>query len=421
MRFLQPPLLTLFTALTAAVPYPRDSLRDAGFGYLQPEQCSEYCGAENELCCSADQACHTSVGVPTCTVLTTHELAERDFTTTWTETLTFTSTISSWYVPTTTVGVGTGGGPCIPPAGSGQIACGPICCADWQYCAFDGQCMANPGFSTFTEVVTTGVYVTTQFSAPYRPTSGTATQTQPTGTFVSATESATSTNPAAVSTAGGQLSGGAIAGIVVGTIAGVVLLVLLCFCCIARGLWHAFAGAFGGGGGKKHRGTERIETTEKRYSRHGSAAVGAAGGGRSSQRTWFGAGGGGGGGRPSGAGARKEKKSGESLGWLFAAIGAIALLLGLRRSDKRRTSSSHARSRSDWSSSYFSDPYTVTSPSELFPRLIFSNNSAANTDTFSLPGSLSSDRRTRRSRQSRQSRRSRQSRGTRTSTRPSRG
>ncbi|KAI1826490.1 hypothetical protein F4861DRAFT_85686 [Xylaria intraflava] len=394
MRVLQHPLLTLlfttFTTFTAAVPYPRDSLRDNGFGYLMPQQCSEYCGADNELCCSADEACHTSAGVPTCTGLT-HVLVDRDYTTTWTETKTYTSTISSWYVPTTTAGVGTGGGPCVPPAGSGEIACGPICCAVWQYCAYQGQCVANPGYSTYTELVTTGVYVTTQFSAPYRPTSGgaTATQSEATGTFASATESATGTTPAAVSTANNQLSSGAIAGIVVGTIGGVVLLLLLCFCCIARGLWHAFAGIFGGG--RKHRGTERIETVEKRYSRHGSAAAAAASGGRTSHSAWFG-----GGGRPSGAGSRKEKKSGESLGWLVAAIGALALLLGLRRSDKRK-SSSHRHSRSDVSSSYVSDPYTVTSPS-----------------------SFSSDRRTRRSRQSRQSRRSRQSRGTRTSTRPSR-
>ncbi|KAF2972910.1 hypothetical protein GQX73_g532 [Xylaria multiplex] len=357
MRLTAPPpalIALLFTTLTAAVPYPRDSLRDNGFGYLKPQECSEYCGAENELCCSADEACYTSAGTPTCTGLT-HLLAERDYTTTWTETHTYTSTISSWYVPTTTAGVGSDGAPCVPPEGSGQIACGKICCANWQYCAYDNQCLANPGYSTYTEVVTTGVYVTTQFSAPYRPTSGpSATQSSPTGTFVSATESAssTSTSPAAVSTADNSLSGGAIAGIVVGTIAGVILLLLLCFCCIARGLWHVVAGIFGGG--KKKRGSERIEVTEERYSRHGSAAAA-----RPTHRTWFG----GGGGRPSTA-SRKEKKSGSGLGWLVAAIGAIALLLGLRRGDKRK-SNSHRPSRSDWSSSYYSDSYTATSPSEF--------------------------------------------------------
>lgn len=383
----------LFTALVAAVPYPRDELRANGFGYLMPQECSEYCGSDNELCCSADEACYTSAGTPTCTGLT-HLLVERDYTTTWTETKTYTSTISSWYVPTTTAGVGSNGGPCVPPEGSGQIACGPICCTNWQYCAYDGQCVANPGYSTYTEVVTTGVYVTTQFSAPWRPTSGpsatdtSATDTSATGTFASATESPSGTNPPAVSTTNNSLGAGAIAGIVVGTIAGVILLLLLCFCCIARGLWHVFAGIFGGGK-KKRRSSERIEVTEEGYSRHSASGAAA---GRPTHRTWFG------GGRPSGAGPRKEKKSdGGSLAWLFAAIGALAILLGLRRSDKRKPTGSSRPSRSDWSSSYISDSFTATSPS-----------------------SFSSDRRTRRSRQSRQSRRSRQSRGTRTSTRPSR-
>ncbi|KAI1304761.1 hypothetical protein F5Y03DRAFT_395285 [Xylaria venustula] len=361
MRLTQPPpaLLTLlFTAFTAAVPYPRDSLRDHGFGYLMPQECSEYCGAENELCCGTDEACYTSDSTPTCTGVP-HLLAQRDYTTTWTET--FTSTISSWYVPTTTAGVGSDGGPCVPPEGSGEIACGVICCADWQYCAYEGQCLANPGYSTWTEVTTTGVYVTTQFSAPYRPTSGpTVTGTSsPTGTFASETQTASNTSPAAVSTANNQLSGGAIAGIVVGTLAGVVLLLLLCFCCIARGLWHAFVGIFGGGG-KKKRSSERIDIVEERYSRHGSAAAA-----RPTHRTWFG----GGGGRPSNAASRKEKKSsGGGLGWLIAGAGALAILLGLRRSDKRK-SNSHRPSRSEWSSSYYSDSYTATSPSE-FSRLI---------------------------------------------------
>ena len=363
MRLTNPPLALLallFTAYTAAIPYPRDLLRDHGFGYLMPEECSEYCGSNNELCCSADEACYTSAGTPTCTGVSPL-LAQRDYTTTWTETKTYTSTISSWYVPTTTAGVGDNGADCVPPEGSGQIACGPICCADWQYCAYKGQCLANPGYSTWTEVITTGTYVTTQFSAPYRPTSGpSATDSQATGTFASATESASNTNTAVAgsTTGSNSLSAGAIAGIVIGTIAGIVLLLLLCFCCIARGLWGVVAGIFGGG--KKKRSSERIDIVEERYSRHGSAAAA-----RPTHRTWFG----GGGGRPSAAASRKEKKkSGGGLGWLIAAIGALAILLGLRRSDKRKSGS--RPSRSEWSSSYYSDSYTATSPSEFFPYLI---------------------------------------------------
>ncbi|KAI0110069.1 hypothetical protein F4814DRAFT_425625 [Daldinia grandis] len=329
------------------------------------------------------------------------------YTTTWTETRTYTSTISS-FLGDSTAPAGGSTEPCVPTEGSGQVACGPICCANWQYCAYEGQCLANSGGS-WTQWTTVGV-VTTQYSAPYRVTSGsTVVETTPpttttTGTAASETASATTT-PAPVATTSGSLSGGAIAGIVVGTIAGVILLLLLCFCCIVRGLWGAVAGIFGGG--KKKRETERIEIIEEGYSRrgsrHGSAYAAGAGAGasaaRPAHRTWFGGGGGGGGGRPTSAAARKEKKSGDGAGWLAAGLGATALLLGLRRSDKQRKTSREKppRGESDWSSSYYTDSYTASSPS-----------------------SLSSDRRTRDTRRSRNSRGTRASRPSRASRGPSR-
>ncbi|KAI8959950.1 hypothetical protein F5Y11DRAFT_284357 [Daldinia sp. FL1419] len=330
------------------------------------------------------------------------DVVKRDevaYTTTWTETRTYTSTISS-FLGDSTAPAGGSGEPCKPPEGSGQIACGPICCANWQYCAYEGQCLANGGGS-WTQWTTVGI-VTTQYSAPYRVTSGSTviettppTATTTTGTAASETASSTTT-PAPIATTSGSLSGGAIAGIVVGTIAGVVLLLLLCFCCIARGLWGVVAGIFGGG--KKKRETERIEIIEEGYTRRGSrhgSTYGAAA--RPAHRTWFG--GGGGGGRPTSAAARKEKKSGDGAGWLAAGIGAAALLLGLRRSDKQRRASREKppRGTSDWSSSYYTDSYTASSPS-----------------------SLSSDRRTRDTRRSRQSRGTRTSRPSRTSRGPSR-
>ncbi|KAI1322029.1 hypothetical protein F5Y16DRAFT_56900 [Xylariaceae sp. FL0255] len=403
LRFRPPPsalATVLLAAVAVAVPYPRDDLRDNGFGYLMDQQCSEYCGAENELCCSNEESCHTTSGVAACTgaTTTTQLLAARDYslyTTTFTET--FTSTISSWYVPTTTVGVGTNGQDCVPPPGSGEIACGPICCASWQYCAYSGQCVANSGYSTYTMYTTTGTttnLVTTQFIPPDRPTSSGATATQTTsttttGTVASETNTATSTVVPAGTSHG--LSPGAIAGIVIGTIAGIILLLLLCFCCILRGLWDIFLGIFGLGKNRKKRDSERVEIIEEHYSRHGSAA------GRPAHRTWFG---GGGGGRPASSAPRKEKKSGSGLGWLIAGAGAAAILLGLRRGDKKKQGS--RPSGSQWSESYYTGSYTATSPS-----------------------SFSSDRRTRQSRRSagtRHSGRSRHSRGTRASraSRPSR-
>jgi hypothetical protein len=303
------------------------------------------------------------------------------WTTTWTETRTYTSTFSTHYPEPTWVNTGA---PCVPPEGTGQIACGSICCAAWQYCAYDGQCVANEGANSYSEWTTVGV-ITTQYSAPYRVTSGsTVIESTPTGTADSATTTPTGT-PTGVpaGTAGSQLSGGAIAGIVIGSIAGVALLLLCCFCCIVRGLFNTIMGIFGLG--KKKHTTERIEVHEERYSRHGSAHAAA----RPQHRKWFGVGAGGG--RPSTVSSRKEKKSGHNWGWLAGGATAAALLFGLRRDNKHKAGSRPPRS--DWSSSYYTDSYTASSPSSL----------------------SSSDRRTRDTRRSRQSRATRTSRQSRPS------
>ncbi|KAI1410787.1 hypothetical protein F5Y13DRAFT_69029 [Hypoxylon sp. FL1857] len=364
-------LLPLLFNLVVAHPYPRDDLQDVGFGYLMNRGCASYCGADNQFCCSDGQTCTTSAGIASCAAGAAG--GGYDFyTTTWTETRTYTSTISSMLGPSTAAAGS--GGKCVPPEGSGQIACGPICCANWQYCAHDGQCLPNTGVGSWTQWTTVGV-VTTQYSAPYRVTSGstiiqTPAPTTTTGTMASETASSTSTGaPAPVASTSGSLSGGAIAGIVVGTIAGVVLLLVLCFCCIVRGLWDVFAGIFGGG--RKRTQREEIDIIEERYSRrgsrHGSAYGGGAAGGRTTHRTWFG-GGGGGGGRPASGASRREKHSGSGAGWLAAGLGAAALLLGLRREDKRRASSQKPP-RSEWSSAYYTDDYSASSPSEFIrPR-----------------------------------------------------
>jgi hypothetical protein len=224
--------------------------------------------------------------------------------------------------------------------------------------------MPNVGVGTWT-TGTTVVAVTTAFSAPYRVTSGTTiiSTAAPTGTAASqaTTTTATSTGTALpVTTTSNQLSGGAIAGIVVGVIAGLILLLLFCICCIVRGLWHTVMGILGLGE-KKKRKTERVEITEERYSRHGSVH-----GERPVHRTWFG--GTTGGGRPSTVASRKEKKSSSGVGWLAAAGGATMLLLGLRR-DSKRKQSSHKPARSDVHSSYYTDSYTASSPSKFPPTL----------------------------------------------------
>jgi len=327
----------------AAVPYPKDDLHAAGFGYLMPRQCNQYCGYNNQYCCSAGSQCYTSNGIAGCSVDGGGGYAY--YTTTWTSTGTFTSTVSTFFPAATT-----NSGECIPPAGSGQVACGSICCASWQKCAYAGQCMPNGNIPS--AVSSGGQVVTTQFSAPYRVTSGVPTGPT-TGTAAGATTTSDGGGGGAVSpggTAGGGLSPGAIAGIVIGTLAGIVLLILICACCLVRGLWHGAMAILGVG--KKKKTTETV-IEEEHYRRSGSRHSGRDGHGSS----WYGAGG-----RPSTVTDRKEKKSsGKGLLGLGAALGTLWLLLGLRKDKKKKA----PKTRSDVSSSYWSDSYTATSPSKL--------------------------------------------------------
>lgn len=266
----------------------------------------------------------------------------------WTDTLTQTHT--SIY-STVVAAVPTGGPDCVPNTSLGESACGSICCAASQKCQYAGQCMAkgadDPPFLGSTLV---GHTYTTQYSAPYRPTSGA------TGTAASAT--ASSTGGAGGGAAGGEagggtadtgLSGGAIAGIVIGTLAGVVLLLLLCACCIVRGLWHGFLAIFGIGAGNKRSKETVVE--EERYARHS--------GRRDSHGSWYA---GAGGGRPSGAAARKES-SGKGLMGAGAALGTLWLLLGMKKDKKKELS--RRKSRSENSSYYYSDYTSSGSPSKF--------------------------------------------------------
>ena len=336
-------LFANFAHDAAAHPFPKDDLHAAGYGYLMPRQCNQYCGYNNMFCCEQGTQCYTADGIAGCSSDAGGGWAP--YTTTWTLTQTFTKTYNS-FVPAATAPPGTGD--CVPAAGSGQIACGNICCASWQYCAYKGQCMANipgPGPDPGPAPTHTGgaQTITTAFSAPYRVTSGTATATN----SDTAAGAATSTGAVSPGSTAGGLSGGAIAGIVIGTIAGVALLLLICACCVVRGLWHGLL-ALLGIGGKKKKSETVIE--EERYERRGSSHTH-----RDNHGSWYG-------GRPASASARKEKSKGAGLLGMGAALGTLALLLGLRRDHKKKAVP--AKTRSDVASSYWSDSYTATSPSE---------------------------------------------------------
>jgi hypothetical protein len=116
---------------------------------------------------------------------------------------------------------------------------------------------------------------------------------------------------------------------------------LLCFCCIARGIWNAIFG-------KKKERSEKVVTEEEiRYSsRHGSRAPSAFSR-RDRHSGWFG-------GRPSSGADRREKKSGGGW-WLGLAGGAAALLalLSFRKKDNKPA-------RRQQSSRYTGSSYTYS-------------------------------------------------------------
>ena len=270
-------------------------------------------------------------------------LAPRDgevwstYTTTWTDI----ETLEKVY--TSTVTVGTDAGTICVPENDLQEACGTICCASYQTCAWAGQCQIKEGYTeptgaattatstAYTTITTDGV-VTTMYSQPWRVTSS---------TFDTGTSIPTATVEP-INDGEDGLSGGEIAGIVVGVLAGIALLVLLCFCCVVRGLWHAMCG----GGGKKDKRKDRVEVVEERYSRRGSRAPSAYTR-RGQHDKWYGS-------SSADSQIREKKKGGnKTLGALTTFAGTMAALLFLKK-DKKHDHRSTRRTA-------YSDTYSRTS------------------------------------------------------------
>ncbi|KAL6700476.1 hypothetical protein J3F84DRAFT_344038 [Trichoderma pleuroticola] len=353
MRSIARPASALLAAagIVAAGPYPRGP--DNAYAYLlQRDTCDGTpCGSDSQYCCDSTEQCTTLSGnVATCLG------GYGAYTSTWTETRTFTTTYYTHWapVPSPTAGID-----CVPQDDS-QSPCGPICCAGWQSCAFQGQCSSRPGYAEPTPiVVVTNGHTTTQYSAPYRVTGTTTITTQVvqtgTGTATETGAEATETGDGEAigadgnkGTNGGGLSPGAIAGIVIGTLAGVALLLLLCFCCIARGLWAALCG-------RRRSGDDSVreEVIEERYSKSGSRAASASAHSRRDRHgTWFG------GSSRQGTSTvvtdRREKRKSSAGCWTWLGIGAVAAtlftLLNLKK-DKRPNS---RKTPSRYSDSYYS-------------------------------------------------------------------
>lgn len=369
MRFTEAPssllsLLAVFLSAypVAAGPYPKDDLHDAGYGILQDRSCYAYCGASNQYCCSvaSEAACYTDANqVAYCTAGTGAEVTGTNyqvFTTTYVDVTTITSTGTSYFAAATTAGSS------IPicDTADGQTSCGSICCANGQRCIESGYC--GPEASSW--IFTAG---TTSDTAPFR---GTTVATATSTLFVSATTTEPFATPVAASgstlplaensTTSSGLSGGAIAGIVIGTIAGVILLLLLCFCCIVKAGFDGLLALFGLGSGRKRR-TERTEITEtQRYSRHSGTA---AGGSRYAA----------GSARPSRVTETRKQKTGGTGG--LAAVGtgllglAVAMGLKRKREEKKEVTEVRREARRDErrpamtevSSDYYTDDYTTES------------------------------------------------------------
>jgi hypothetical protein len=367
-------LLALYTHDVAAHPYPKDDLHDYGYSYLMPRACAQYCGYNNAYCCEGGSVCYTSNGIAGCSA--TGGGGFGIYTTTWTETKTFTSTLTSaWPAPTHV----SNGGPCVPQDPT-WIACGKVCCGSWQVCAWEDQCLdkdPNGGGGG-------GGYpsITTPYSAPYRPTTGT-------GTF---TTSATGT--ALPGGAGGgtatALSPGAIAGIVIGVLFGLGLLMLLCFCCIARGLWNAIFGKK-----KKKQSRERVEVTEEYVSRRGSRAP-STHSRRDHHSGWYASD------RPSTV-HREKKKESSGAKWLGIGAAAATLLALLNfKKDKKPP----RKPRTTYTDSYYS--YTGTSPSgSSFSTVTTERSLTPYSGSSSSGGRTGDSRRTRETRTTRVSRSSR--------------
>ncbi|KAH7369058.1 hypothetical protein B0T11DRAFT_70030 [Plectosphaerella cucumerina] len=353
-------LLTQPLHLAQAYPYPLQNVNGGDYGeglpFLMARDCVERCGVDAQYCCDSNTECFTSANIAGCSPKNGGG-AWGIYTTTWTETKTFTATLTTHFAEPTGAGGGSHGVDCEPDLTKGESACGWICCADFQYCVEDGQCGQREGWyppggggGEVTRTITSdGQTITTRFSAPFRPTGSTFSGATVTRTSTAATGTAIGSDEGngqeEAEGTGGGLSAGAIAGIVIGVLAGLFLLGLLCFCCIVRGIWGLLCG-----GRKKDERRERVEVVEERY-RGGSRAPSAAAHTHRERHTgWFG--------RPTSAGARRDEKDrGSGAKWLGlgAAAATLLALLNIRKDKKPER-----KPRSRYTDSY----YSYSDPSE---------------------------------------------------------
>lgn len=317
------------------------------------------CGYSGQLCCAEGQTCFTDSNneaqCGTGGTLGTPQNNDANgqwqlYTTTYVETdlVTRTSTYSSYIDAASSVIIAPTQNLAPAPTITSchteieEIPCGGICCAKWQYCQYQGQCVAVDGSggdvsSSYLNSVTGSAFI--------RPTSNGVETVTSTGSATTTVPFQRPTSTSGGSTAGMEatttnngLSKGAIAGIVIGVLLALALLFLLCAFYCFKGILDGFLGLLGIGPKKRRREETYIE--ERHSTHHG----GSGGGGR----TWFGTT------RPNRV--DRPKKSGGVGGFAAVASGltALAIFLGLRRKnrrDKNSYGSGSMYSYSDYTSS----------------------------------------------------------------------
>ncbi|KAL3480608.1 hypothetical protein BJX99DRAFT_4865 [Aspergillus californicus] len=291
------------------------------------KRCDNPCGYYSQLCCASDETCITDDNSQAvCSSSSsgsgsgsgTWEYYTSTYVVTETDAQTLTSTWSSWIASQTS------SGSCQEDLG--ETECDSECCGAAYVCT-NKQCVL---------AATTSIWATNTATPPVRPTDSntvteTATATQ--GFEMPVTTDGSAAPGVDAPDDDGGLSGGAIAGIVVGTLAGVFLLFLLCLCLCARGILNSILACLG-------IGRKRREETyvAEHHSHHTSRPPG---------RTWFGT-------RPSAPEGEKKSRWG-SLATIGIVLGALALCLGLRRNKD------HDEKSSEYTYPSYYSYYTSTS------------------------------------------------------------
>ncbi|KAI4114223.1 MAG: hypothetical protein LQ345_004964 [Seirophora villosa] len=338
---------------------------------LEERTCANPCGFESQYCCTASESCVTSGWPPIAQCVAGSSASagapQQQYnngqyqlvTTTWTETdlILRTSTYSvpiSAPTPTTQVAAVATAIACNSQLGESPCG-GSLCCAMGQTCNWNqNTCVASGGMvgdvSSFYYSSVTAAASGTAFVRPTSNTVQTVTSTGSATTTVpfqsaGATQGGATTGMTATTTNNG-LTPGQIAGIVIGVLGAILVLLFICACCCFKGLLDSIL-AFFGLGPKRRRRTEETYIEERHSHHHG----GGGGGGR----TWYGAA------RPSRI--ERPKKSKGGLGGATAVatgLGTLAILLGLKRKGDRRDKASYGTR-----SSYSYSDYTSQSESSL--------------------------------------------------------